>query len=59
MNGLKDLIAKSVVDNLDSNSSTSPLSARCGKSLQKEILFIERKNKRTRKESRRLVWELE
>lgn len=34
---LKDIIAKLIVDNTDSNSSTNPLSARCGKSLQMEI----------------------
>lgn len=49
MNGLKDLIAKSVVDNLDSNSSTSPLSARCGKSLQKEILLLSERIKELEK----------
>lgn len=49
MNGLKDLIAKLVVDNLDSNSSTSPLSARCGKSLQKEILLLSERIKELEK----------
>lgn len=49
MNGLKDLIAKSVVDNLDSNSSTSPLSARCGKALQKEILLLSERIKELEK----------
>ena len=37
MGTLKELIADFVVDNLNSNSSESPLSARCGSVLQKEI----------------------
>lgn len=37
MDSLKKLIAKLVVDNLDNKSSSSPLSARCGYVLQKEI----------------------
>lgn len=49
MNALKDLIAKLVVDNLDSNSTTSPLSARCGKTLQKEILSLNERIKELEK----------
>lgn len=49
MKGLKDLMAKLVVDNLDSNSTNSPLSARCGKTLQKEIISLNEKLKELEK----------
>lgn len=39
----KEIIAKLVIDNLNSNSSSNPLSARCGNMLLKEIKALEKR----------------
>lgn len=49
MDSLKKLIAKLVIDKLDSQSSSSPLSARCGYVLQKEVDDLNEKIKQIEK----------